>query len=275
MSHTYATVADFKSWLTDNTGGIATGLDDDILSALEGASRRVEAFVDRSRFGSGFGPRIATNRYNGDGSCDLWLQDDFIAIGTVTVYDATAGTATVTPVADTDFYTDPYDVTPYRQLILHGAGTVTAFTSGLRTVTVAGTAGYQSTTTSLGTAGTATSSATTLSTNGTPSAGMTLLVGTEHLYVTAASGGTATVQRAQNGTTAAVIAEGAAVSYFTYPAAVRAATIAVAGRRWRSRDAGLTGDFGIPSITGTVAPRDTETSILRTHVGHLKVYSAR
>ena len=274
MTHVYATVDEFKSYLTDNTSGLTAGLDDEILALLEGASRRVDAYCDRSQFGSGFGPRVATNRYDGDGTNTLWLNDDLLAITTVTAYDATASSTSVVPAADTDYYTFPYDTTPYRHLRLHGAGTVTAFTRGLRTVTVAGTAGYQSTTSTLGTAGTATSSATSLTLSGSPSAGMTLLVGTEHLYITAVSGGTATVTRAQNGTTAAVISAGASVSYFTYPAAVKAATLAVAGRRWRSRDAGLTGDMGIPSVTGSVQPRDTEMSVLRTHVGHLKVWSA-
>lgn len=274
MTHTYATVADFKAWLTDNASGVASGLDDEILSLLEGASRRVDAYVDRSNFGSGFGPRIASNRYEGDTFGDLDLRDDFLA-ATITIYDPpTESVATYTLAETTDFYLKPYNGPPYTVAELHGYGTLSAFPDGSR-ILVAGTAGYQSTTSSLGTAGTASSSATTLSTNGTPSAGMTLLIGSEHLYVTATSGGTVTGLRAQNGTTAAVIAEGAAVSYFTYPAAVKAATLAVAQRRWRSRDAGLTGDLGIPSITGTVSPRDTEVSILRTHVGHLKRFSAR
>lgn len=274
MSHTYATVADFKAYLTDNATGVASGLDDEILALLEGASRRIDGFCGRSDFASGFGPRVATNRYSGDGTDELWLNDDFMSIGTVTVYDSTASATSVVAAAETDYYTWPFDVTPYRRLVLHGAGTVTSFTSGIRTVSVAGTAGYQATTASLGTAGTASAAATTLVTNGSPAAGMTLYVGGEHLYVTAASGGTATVLRAQNGSSAAAVAEGATVTYFTYPAAVKAATLAVAGRRWRQRDAGLTGDIGIPSISGTIAPRDTEVSLLRTHVGHLKRYGA-
>lgn len=274
MAHTYATVDEFKAHLTDNTSGLTSGLDDEILAVLEGSSRRVDAFTDRSRFGSGFGPRVATNRYDGDGTGYLDLHDDFLAITTVTVYDSTASSASSTAAANTDYYTQPYDVTPYRALVLHGVGSVGTWTHGQRTVTVAGTAGYQDTTASLGTAGTVSASATSLPLSGSPSAGMTLLIGGEHLYVTAVSGGTATVLRAQNGTTGAVIAQGASVSYFTYPAAVKAATLAVAARRWRSRDAGLTGDIGIPSITGTITPRDTETSILRTHVGHLVVFHA-
>lgn len=275
MSHTYATVDDFKSYLTDNSSGVSTGLDDDILAVLEGASRRVDGFCNRSRYGSGFGPRIASNRYEGDGYEDLDLDDDFLAVTSITVYvPPTAGTATYTLAESTDFYLEPYSGPPYREAELHGYGTNLAVFPDDARIIVAGTAGYSSTTATLGTAFAAGSAATSVVLSGSPSAGMTLLVGTEHLYITAVSGGTATVQRAQNGTTAAAISSGASVSYFTYPAAVKAATLAVASRRWRSRDAGLTGDIGIPSITGTVAPRDTETSILRAYVGHLKVYGA-
>lgn len=273
MTHTYATVADFRLLLTDNSSAVATTLDSAILSKLEGASRAVDRFVNRSSHGSGFGPRVATNYYDGDGSGELRLDDDFISISAVVTYSANVavGTAVVT----TDYYTDPYDQTPTRGLILHGSGSIGAFPSGRHTVSVAGTAGYQATTVTLGTCGTVGSGATSVViSSGTPYAGMTLLIGSEHLYVTATSGGTATVVRGQNGTTAAAIPDSSAVSYYTYPSAVKEATLAVAQRRWKNRDAGLTGEFGIPSITGTVEHRDSERSILAAHLGDLKVYGA-
>jgi ribosomal protein S28E/S33 len=49
------------------------------------------------------------------------------------------------------------------------------------------------------------------------------------------------------------------------------AAVMIAHRRWRSQQAGLTGDFG-SVVMPTTAHRDTERAILRNVVGHLKVY---
>jgi hypothetical protein len=109
-------------------------------------------------------------------------------------------------------------------------------------------------------------------TAGSAYAGMTLLTGTEQVYVAAAAGGTAlTLVRGVNGTTAA--AGTAAASYYRYPREVIQATLQIALRRWKGRDAGVSGDYGGGGIP-QVMQRDTERSILAGTVNHLRIYSA-
>lgn len=79
-----------------------------------------------------------------------------------------------------------------------------------------------------------------------------------------------TVLRAQSGTTAAAHLDDAPVSVFRYPSEVVDATLRVAQRRWKMRDAGITGAFGgtfeVPQSTNY----DTEASILRMTLGRLR-----
>jgi hypothetical protein len=98
-------------------------------------------------------------------------------------------------------------------------------------------------------------------------------VDSEQMYVTAQSGGTATVVRGVNGTTAAVHAASAAVSVYRYPREVVTACLQLAQRRHRSAQAGLTGDFGSGAMPLT-GNRDTESSILRSTVGSLRIVAA-
>jgi hypothetical protein len=270
--HTYATVEDLKAYLAGDSSsyGTATGGDDTLLTLLEGASRRVEGWTMRSDFGSGYGPRIGTNRYDHDGSSTLLLDDDLIGATGVSVLDATGG-STVSFAADTDYYLKPYSGPPYTELVVTGLGE--GLTSGLRVVSIAGTFGYSATTTPAGTVALATGSATTATVTGaTVYAGATLLVGSEQVYVTASTGGTAlTVERGQNGTTAA--AGTAAASQYQYPREVVTATLQLAARRHRSAQSGLTGDFGGGNLP-QVGNRDNETSILRGTVAHLRRWAA-
>ena len=271
MAHTYADVASFKNFLlSDGVTDFGTVDDGAILRVLEGSSRRVDGFTGRTR--SGFGPRIASNVYDHDGSDFLDLDDDFIAVTSVTSA-ASTGEAAGTLVADDDYLTRP-TFGPIRELIFPGLGTST-IGSGYGVITAVGTAGYSLETVNLGTMGTVTASATagTL-TAGLAYPGMTLLADAEQMYVTAATGGTAlTLVRGVNGTTAAVHAASTTVYQYRYDRAVELATHLVAQRRWRQKEAGVTGDFG-----GGAMPfgghRDTERSILNAEVGHLRLFEA-
>jgi hypothetical protein len=267
--HTYASVEDLKQYLASDSWGTATGADATLLALLEGASRRVDGWTMRSRFGSGFGPRIGTNRYDG-GDSPVLLDDDLLGTTSVTVRDGTGG-GTVTLTADTDYYLAPYSGPPYTELVFTGLGE--GMRSGLRVLSVAGTFGYSAETEAAGTVALTSGSATTATVTGaTIYAGQTLLVGSEHVYVTASTGGTAlTVLRGQNGTTAA--AGTAAASVYLYPREVVTATLQIAARRHRSAQSGLTGDFGGGNLP-QVGNRDNETSILRGTVGHLKRWFA-
>lgn len=277
MAHTYATLDEFGKYLSD--GGLTPTSPAAMLAVLEGASRRIDAYCDRSWFGSGFGSRTGTNRYDGPGGMLLQLADDLQSITSLKIYDATASAVFESPTVDTDYYLLPYSGPPYTQIALHGEGTVTAWTYGLRTVEIAGTWGFsdsrQTTTATVGTASASATALTLTAGSAVISAGHTMRVGSEDIYVTAVSSGTAlTVVRGQNGTTAAIIPNNTAASVHVYPDAVVAACLALAQRRWKSRDAGLTGDFGMGQFP-TSQHRDSEMSVLNAHVGHLRIFGAR
>jgi hypothetical protein len=267
LSHTYASVQALKDYFGESNW---SGSEDALLSLLEGASRRVDGYCARSSYGSGFGPRIGTNKYDHDGSSCLLLDDDLLGTTSVSILSTTGG-GTTSLTVDVDYYPAPYSGPPYNELTFTGLGA--APTSGLRVVSVAGTFGYSAETFAAGTLALASSSATAGTvTGGTVYAGQTLLVGSEQVYVTASTGGTVlTLQRGQNGTTAAA-GTAAAVTY-RYPREVVTATLQLAARRHRSAQSGLTGDFGGGNLP-FIGNHDNETSILRGTVGHLKRYAA-
>jgi hypothetical protein len=274
VSHTYASVDQFKNFLLSGGNTTYDTTDDaEMLRVLEGASRRIDGYCGRSRFGSGFGPRVASNTYDHNGGPFLDFDDDFISVTTVTSAPYT-GQAGVTMTSGTDYLLDPPTVSQKRRLIFPGLGSI-SIGSGYQVFVVAGTAGYDSETESVGAMATATSSATTLTlTSGSAFPGATLLIESEQVYVTAATGGTAlTVVRGVNGTTAATHAASTTVSRYRYDRAVEAACLSIAQRRWRMREAGVVGDYGGGAVP-TVAQRDSERSLLNGTIGHLRVFTA-
>lgn len=288
MPHTYATVTELKNFVTDNgSSELGSANDGRYLSLLEGVSRDVEGFCDRSSFGSGFGPRVGTNRYDGSAGNRICFEDDLLSLTSttaVTLLGTTAGTSLGTLTQDTDFFLvdefGHYEGPRFRELLLHGHGTITQTGTGYRVSSVPGIWGYSNETVTLTDLAAAMidTTGTTASLTAAPEIGMTLLIGSEQLYVTAVSGSatpyTVTVVRGVNGTTAATHLVNAAVSRYRYPREVREATMQIAQRRSSSRNAGLTGDFGGGQLP-TVGFRDTEKSIARATIGHLRIYGVR
>lgn len=277
MAHTYASVNTFKDYLRDqgsaSAGGLGTANDALYLEWLEDASRSIDDYCRRTRESfpmSGFGPRLGTNRYDHDGSDEVELGDDLLSLTSVTSAPS-VGATPVTLTDETDFYKEPYDNPPYRCLALHSAATA-VFYACRRGVSVTGTWGYSNetvaSTTTVASGLAVSSSATTFTTSASPtiSAGDTLLIDSEQLYVTALSGTTATVTRGANGTTAATHANSSAIATYRYPRPVHATTLRLAHRRWRQRDAGLTGTYGEGGGIPGTSNYDTEVSILRNGV---------
>ena len=92
MAHCYASTDKFKAFLVSNGVTDFGSTDDDaMLTVLEASSRRIDGYCRRSRFGSGFGPRIGTNRYDTAGGLDLAFDDDLLALTSATVYAGTGG----------------------------------------------------------------------------------------------------------------------------------------------------------------------------------------
>lgn len=277
MAHTYASVTEFKKFLSEGGTEYGTNSDADLLTLLEGVSRTVDDALDRSSFGSGFGPRIGTNVYDGTGSGCLDLRDDLISYTSGTVAAQTGGSTTA--IADsTDFYLDNGAgryVAPYRRLRLHYLTSVSVG-SGMRIWSIVGKWGYQDEQVTATTAAEAMDTSETGYdvTDGTAFAiGQTLLADSEQMYITGISSNTLTVVRAANGTTAASHSSGITLTTYRYPREVVTATLLVAQRRWRMREAGVTGDFGGGGIPGQ-SFRDTERSIIRNTCRRLMSYAA-
>jgi hypothetical protein len=282
--HVYASLAEFKDYLQQNGSTVrAVQPADDavMLATLESVSRRVDEFCGR---GTGFGPVTATRRYDGDGSAELWLDADLAsATPTVTIASATGATGASATV-DTDYFLrrgdGSYGDPPYRRLLLHGAGSFSTFAVGYRTVSIASTWGYpvvtRTLTPTVGEALDASETTVDVSALTGISPGMTLLLDSEQVYVSAttdATPDTLTVDRGRNGTTAAEHLTGIAITRYVYDAAVVDAVKRVTLRRWRARDAGADGFDGGGQV-GVIAPREGEDLILARTVGHLRIERA-
>lgn len=277
LRHTYANLAEFKDYITKTGSTVLTDAQNDArrLSILEDVSRLVDFKAHRSIYGSGFGPRLGTNRYDGDGCNELFLRDDLFAVTSVTIRPTTGSSTTYSPVIDTDYYGAGFGgsyALPYRRLILHGQGTPTVFGRGYRVTDVVGTWSYPyltrviavTTSEALDDAetGVDVSAATDLA------AGTTILVDSEQMYVTAVSGTTLTVERGVNGTTAASHLTAAAITRYVYDPAVHNLTLRLGLRRWKARDAGADGTDGGGDVPMTSA-REGEDTIIRRGLGRL------
>lgn len=262
MGHVYATLAEFKAFLSG--GAVGEERDDSLLTLLESASRAVDGYCSR---GSQFGPVVETRTYrSGDrgfgaaidtpwpwprpsSSRRLFLNCDVVSITTVTV-----GTTQLDPSAYT-----------LDGRILDGP-------FGSNTVTVEMVTGYPveivATGGALDAALSESDGSATVDDGTKFTAGMMLPVGDEQIQVLAVSGETLTILRGANGTTAASHADETPLSRYRYASEVIDATMRVAQRRWKSRDSGISGSFEGVGIPGGIH-LDTERSILRTTLRHL------
>jgi hypothetical protein len=275
VTHTYATVAEANDYIT--SGGSTKFASESAaivalkLSILEAVSRRIDYVCHRSAFGSGFGPRLGTNSYDGDGFNELLLRDDLLTLTTLGVATTTGGTP-VNPAVTTDYFlatADGYTGPPHRKVILHGQGSPVYFGTGYKTTSVLGVWGYSDVTLPTGTtcaSGLSTgTTATSFTTSATPLLypGMTLLIGSEQLYLYAISGTTATVVRGVNGTTAATHVDGSAITRYSYDQRVHDVTLRLFLRRWKSRDAGADGTSGGLDIPPQQTTEGEDTIIRR------------
>lgn len=244
--HVYGNQATFRRWLS---GGDASR-DPEQLTVLESSSRAVDAFCNR---GSGFGPVHETRTFDCAGR-RLLLQADLAVLSALTVND--------TAIDSGDFP----EIATYLRVLTGYRGTVE----------VEGDWTYPFTTYAAGALEAALDDeAETLTfADATPySPGQTLLVDDEQMLVTAGDDTTLTVVRGAHGTTAASHADESAIRSYRYDRAVVDATYRVAQRRWKQRDAGLTGAFGGGQGSNNLPPtnnQDSEWSILLSTVSHLR-----
>lgn len=273
LRHVYASIAELNDTLVTGGSTALTNAGNNArkLAILDEVSRIVDA---RAHRGSGFGPWVGTKYYDGDCLDTLYLRADLSSLTTLSIAAAIGSTA-VTPTVETDFYLaglSSYEA-PYRKIILHGQGTPTMFGNGFRTTAVTGTWTYPYRTRVLTvTTGEALDdSETEVDVSGLTglSAGMTILVDSEQMYVTATTDSTTdsiTVERAVNGTTAATHLTAAAMTRYVYEPSVHALTLRLAEKRWKARDAGADGSDGGADV-GTLSLREGDDTIIRRTIG--------
>lgn len=269
--HVYASLAEFKNFVQENGSTVRTSTTDDVemLGVLESVSRRIDAWCGR---GTGFGPVTATRYYDTLYEADLWLDADLASVAPV----VRVGATTLTITTDYDLLREDgkYGDPPYRRIrAAEGAN----LGYGRRNLDIAGTWGYPAivrlvTPTVIEALDTSEVVIDVSALTGL-SVGMTLVLDSEQVYVTATTDSTTdtiTVDRGVNGTTAASHNTALPISRVVYDASVSDACKRVALRRWRARDAGADGFDGGGQV-GVIQPREGEDLILARTVGHLKI----
>lgn len=230
--NTYATLDDLKA---EQEISVST-YDARLLRYLEAASRYVDDEC-RRRFYS-----KTESRYFDGMKGSVLLLDDYLSLTALVADSELDGTYDGESwVADSDYWTWPDNEWPKVGVRATGFGDY-SFREGARRYKATATWGFgdgMSATpyTASGvtvTAATAVATTVTVSAEGTIKAGHTLLVGTEQIYVTAAtSDGTMelTVERGVNGTTAAVHTA-ASASIYQWPERIWRAVLVIAGEMW-------------------------------------------
>jgi len=248
---TYATLAQAKAQY-----GITATTDDAVLLALlESVSRGIDKHCGRK-----FYPLTET-RYFNSGALDfedtlrLWV-DDLLAVTTLK-FDRDGDGAYADTLASSDYVLWPYQGYPKRAVELDENGAYSLWPDGKKAIEIAGVWGYGNEQRaapydSAGATGTvATAAATTMTvSNSVPfSAGQTILIETELMYVTAVAVNTLTVVRGVNGTMSAAHAA-AAISITAYPQPIVLACLMQVGRLYRRRDSNFATAISNP-ITGS------------------------
>lgn len=245
-------------------GESATANDASLLQAAEDASRYLDGECHRR-----FYIQTATRYFTAHNPCCLDI-DDLLSVTTLKtdddgdrVYETTWAEADYDLMAGADFNRYPkwrIATTPNGSYWLpayprgveiagvwgYGDGTASPWLATGLTITVA-TAG--------GTSLTASSATNSFS------AGQTLLIGTEQVYLTAVSGVTLTAERGVNGTTAAAHAAEAA-SVAQYPSGIRRAAMMLAEQMSRLEGAPF-GVAGSPEMAVQTLSHDQQVFVLR------------
>ncbi len=234
---TYATIGDLKGVL-----GITSTTDDTVMrKMLESASRSIDRYCNRRFY-------VTSETKTFDGAVTLWLPD-LLSITTLKTDEGNDGTFENT--YDTGDYIlyggdieDSLNVYPRTRIEINPNGDYSSFASGYRAgVQIVGAWGYGNgisatpyiidTTTSeaisVGETAIDVTSATNLS------AGQTLLIESEQVYVYSISSSTLTVEKGVNGTTDAAHDTAKNIYIYQYPADVRQACIDLAVATYQNR----------------------------------------
>lgn len=243
MPNLYATLGAFKAEI----GKTTTGDDAVLLRALERASREADAIAgSQGIVKRHFYSELATRTFDGDGTARIAI-DDLVSVDTSLKVDQDGdGTYETTLAATTDYWLmpdNPVANTPYTHVELNPYSSVlTRFLCARKLVQIIGRFGYSNETEASGTLGAAiangTDTAVTMTAGHGLTGGETIVIQTEHLYVSAVATDALTVVRGVNGTTAAAHNNGTAVTRRRFPRLVEEAVIVRAADIWRGTQTG-------------------------------------
>jgi len=249
MSNLYADLNTLKSRL----GIEGTGEDTDLLALLGAASRAIERWCQRPFY-------IKEETRYFEGSATPLFFDDLLSIDASGFKLDQDGDGTYgSTLATTDYVLYPLNKYPKTWVRISSDSDYGGFASGIRQgVQIAGKWGYgdgESATpykdsgvnvpTGDITAA-ATSMALTSTEGDTFSAGMTLRIEDEQIYVSAVNADTLTLERGVNGTTAASHVATTDIYIYEYPEPIREAVLIQAARLWKRKDSSFQDAVGSP-----------------------------
>ena len=225
--------------------------DDRILAVIESASRQIDGYCRRN-----FYVADETRLLDCEDSRTLFTPDLISVDANGLATDDNGDGAFMTVWANSDFDLYPPNAAPdgggdsarpYRAIRV-ARGSVKHFPVGSRRVRIAGRWGFNSrlrtARETLSGAVDAAQTSMVVSSRMDVSAGNTLLLGDEQIYVRRLSAArTFQVERGVNGTTAAAHDSSDAIGIFGYPAPVREAATIHTARIWRGKDAALGADL--------------------------------
>ena len=187
----------------------------------------------------------------------IWLFDDLLAVTSITDDQGSVDSG--------EYFLYPANHPPYQRIELLSSSRQWVWTdSRQQAVSIAGRWGYSEQTLDTGvTLGAAVESTTatsiTVSDGALIEVGWCLLIGSEQLFVSAVSDNTVTVQRGNNGTTAATHADGATILRYVPDPAAEECVILIASLAYNMRQAAgvksqVIGDYEITYRDGMAVP---------------------
>jgi hypothetical protein len=246
MPHSYVRLDDLKDRAGLNIAGTTENAA--LRRLFEAVSEQIDDHVHRT-----FQPFKAVRIFDGNGKTRIPLKWDIARITSLTEDDNLDG-AFNTTFGSSDYVTWPYDAASTEdvdwarpvtalEINLKGSGNQDVWLSGKRMYKMTAIFGYAERVRDEGvrTTGSSFTAASTsfLASNSTRvSVGDTVLVGSEQMYVVHRTSSEVHVDRAVNGTTAAVHASSAVVSRFIYPGAIAQAALMQVSRLWTRRESG-------------------------------------
>jgi hypothetical protein len=237
MSNSYCSIADLKNSL----GVTSTTNDTQMRKTIEASTKYIDSYTNRT-----FKVTSATKYFNG--ALHLWLPD-LLSITTLKTDEDGDGTFENT-LDSGDYFTygvgiDELNTYPITHLEINPNGDYGSFANGVQKgVQLVGTWGYGDgisatpyivdTTTSEALDASETGVDVTSVTN--LSAGQTILIESEQMYIYSIASTTLTVERGVNGTTATTHDTAKSIYIYQYPADIRQSCIDLSVALWQTRD---------------------------------------